>query len=46
MAFMVFFDFLRKEVNDGLFNEILCMDRLAVSGAPRRSADERLAVCL
>ena len=41
MAFMAFFDFLRKEVNDGLFNEILCMDRLAVSGA-----DERLAVCL
>jgi len=22
MAFMVFFDFLRQEVNDGLFNEI------------------------
>jgi hypothetical protein len=32
MVFMVFFDFLRNEVNDRPFNEILRMGRLAVSG--------------
>jgi hypothetical protein len=39
MVFMVFSDFLRNEVNDRPFNEILRMDRLAVS-----DADEWLAV--
>ncbi len=46
MAFMAFCEFLRKEVNDRLFNEILCMDRLAVSGAyeERRRTISRLSV--
>ena len=44
MDFMALFDCLRKEVNDRLFNEILCMYRLAVIGAPegRRRTTSRL----
>jgi len=43
---MAVFAFLRKDVNDGLFNEILCMDRLAVSGVleGRRRTTSRLPI--
>ena len=46
MALMAFCEFLMKEVNDQLFNEILCLYRLAVSGAPegRRRTTGRLSI--